>query len=61
MHHSCMRNAAPTLSLIALLLLQYKLQLSRIRQKAIDDMDVVKRRDGLDFVNVDPAKINFKL
>lgn len=39
----------------------YKLQLSRIRQKAIDDMDVVKRRDGLDFVNVDPAKINFKL
>ena len=41
--------------------MQYKQQLSSIRQKAIEDMDVVKRRDGLEFVNVDPAKINFRL
>ena len=41
--------------------LQYKQQLAKIRQTAIDDMDAVKRRDGLDFVNVDPANIKFKL
>ena len=40
---------------------QYKQQLGKIRQKAIEDMDVVKRREGLEFIDVDPAQIDFKL
>ena len=47
--------------LTARLCVQYKQQLAKIRQTAIDDMDKVKRRDGLEFINVDPASIKFKL
>ncbi|KAK9800767.1 hypothetical protein WJX73_009607 [Symbiochloris irregularis] len=39
----------------------YKQQLAKIRQSAIDSMDAVKRKEGLDYINIDPANIKFKL
>jgi hypothetical protein len=32
--------------------LQYKTQLESLRAKVVEDMDTVKRRDNLDFVQV---------
>ena len=39
---------------------QYKKQLEDLRAKVVEDMDVVKRRDGLTFVNVDPSTLKAK-
>lgn len=40
---------------------QYKQQLSKVRQAAVDNMDVVKRKVGLEGVDVNLADIKFKL
>ena len=41
-------------------LLQYKAQLDELRTQAQEDMEVAKRKDGLDWVNVDPAQLKPK-
>jgi hypothetical protein len=38
----------------------YKQQLESLRSKVVEDMDTVKRRDNLDFVQVDPAELKAK-
>jgi len=38
----------------------YKTQLESLRSKVVEDMDTVKRRDNLDFVQVDPAELKAK-
>ena len=37
--------------------MQYKEQLEDLKTKAAEDMDSVKRKDHLDFVNVDPSNL----
>lgn len=40
--------------------MQYKAQLDELRAQAQEDMDVAKRKDGLDWVTVDPAELKPK-
>ena len=42
-------------------LLQYKAQLSEIKENAIETMETAKRRDGLEFIDVDVASLKPKL
>jgi hypothetical protein len=42
-------------------LLQYKAQLSKIKEDAVETMDSAKRREGLDFIQVDVASLKPKL
>jgi hypothetical protein len=39
---------------------QYNDILNEVRVKAIEDMDNIKRRDGLEFIEVDVAKLTPK-
>ena len=39
---------------------QYKDQLSKFKQDAVDAMDNVKRRDHLESINVDPKTLSLK-
>lgn len=39
---------------------QYKAQLDELKVQAQEDMEVAKRKDGLDWVNVDPAQLKPK-
>jgi len=41
--------------------LQYAKSLEDLRRSAEEDMDVAKRKDGLDWVNVDPAQLKPKM
>ncbi len=41
--------------------MQYKLQLENIKEQAVETMEAAKRRDGLDFIEVDVAKLQPKL
>ena len=43
------------------LVLQYAKSLEDLRKSAEEDMDVAKRKDGLDWVNVDPAQLKPKM
>lgn len=43
------------------LMLQYTKSLEDLRKHAEEDMDVAKRKDGLEWVNVDPAQLKPKL
>ena len=40
---------------------QYKQQLESLRAKVVEDMDTVKRRDHLEFVEVDPSVSDLSL
>ncbi len=51
---------APSIFCFDAVLLQYKSQLERLRAKVVEDMEVVKRRDHLEFVEVDPATLKAK-
>ncbi len=44
-----------------LIWLQYKESLHELRQKAAEEMETAKRRDHLEWVNVDPASIKPKI
>lgn len=44
-----------------LALVQYKTQLEKIKEQARETMEAAKRRDGLDFVEVDVSKLRPKL
>ncbi len=41
--------------------LQYAKSLEDLRKSAEEDMEVAKRKDGLDWVNVDPAQLKPKM
>ena len=49
------------LGIICQTLLQYTKNLEDLRKYAEEDMDVAKRKDGLDWVNIDPAQLKPKL
>ncbi|KAK9822630.1 hypothetical protein WJX81_000374 [Elliptochloris bilobata] len=38
----------------------YKKQLKDLREKVEEDIEVVKRREGLEFVNIDPASLRLR-
>ncbi len=61
-HHSmdlsCKSNSVAN---CCLHLLQYAKSLEDLRKSAEEDMDVAKRKDGLDWVNVDPAQLKPKM
>ena len=40
---------------------QYKTELDKIKEQALEKMDIAKRRDGLDFVQIDLASLKPKL
>ena len=40
---------------------QYKTELDKIKEQAIEKMDIAKRRDDLDFVQIDLASLKPKL
>ena len=42
-------------------LVQYKTQLEKIKEQAVETMEAAKRREGLDFIEVDVAKLQPKL
>lgn len=44
-----------------LLWLQYKAQLSKIKEEAVEAMETAKRRDGLEFIDIDVASLKPKL
>lgn len=35
-------------------------ELKRLREKVEEDIEIVKRREGLDFVNIDPSSLRLK-
>ena len=37
--------------------MQYTEQLATLKTKAAEDMETVKRKDGLEFVTIDPATL----
>lgn len=43
------------------MLLQYAKTLEDLRSSAEEDMDQAKRKDGLDWVNIDPAQLKPKM
>lgn len=71
MHNRCVAEAALSFQVMQMLVLdfvntmsplplQYKAQLDDLRAHAQEDMEVAKRKDGLDWVNVDPAELKPK-
>lgn len=61
--HQCMRLwlGSALLKWYCFFLMQYKLQLENIKEQAVETMEAAKRRDGLDFIEVDVAKLQPKL
>lgn len=51
--HCSLRSAA--------CVLQYKTQLDKIKEQAVSTMEAAKRREGLDFIEVDVSKLQPKL
>ena len=65
MYHAILQNVCLcdlfiTCSAKPALSLQYKAQLDELRTTAQEDMEVAKRKDGLDWVNIDPAQLKPK-
>ncbi len=46
---------------VCVCVLQYKNQLDKIKEQAQETMDAAKRREGLEFIEVDVAKLQPKL
>ena len=65
LHTQQLSCSCPVLSVFqassARCLLQYTKNLEDLRKYAEEDMDVAKRKDGLDWVNIDPAQLKPKL